>query len=289
MKKLLFLSAVLLFGLVSCSTTEPPIPVTNVTLTPTTLRLTVGENATLTATITPRDADNQQKRWESSNNNIASVNNGQVTANAPGTATIIVRTADGNFTDTAEVEVFGTTDAGVEINGIRWATRNVALPGSFAHNPEDAGMFFQWNRRIGWSSTDPLINSDGGTTWDSTPETGTAWHIENDPCPQGWRVPTSSELNLLNHQVGAWTQRNGVNGRVFGTVPNQIFLPAAGRRNAAGTTLDNVGTSGHYWSRTQESESVPRAWALLFGSTYSSAAAINNRAGGLSIRCVKIK
>ena len=33
------------------------------------------------------------------------------------------------------------TDAGVVIDGIRWATRNVDAPGTFAENPEDAGMF----------------------------------------------------------------------------------------------------------------------------------------------------
>jgi len=37
------------------------------------------------------------------------------------------------------------TDAGVIINGIKWATRNVDMPGTFAANPEDAGMFYQWD------------------------------------------------------------------------------------------------------------------------------------------------
>ena len=52
-----------------------------------------------------------------------------------------------------------TTDEGVEIDGIIWATRNVDAPGTFAENPEDTGMLFQWNRRVGWSATDPIINS----------------------------------------------------------------------------------------------------------------------------------
>ena len=38
-----------------------------------------------------------------------------------------------------------TTDLGVVINGVKWATRNVAAPGKFATSPEDAGMFYQWN------------------------------------------------------------------------------------------------------------------------------------------------
>jgi len=40
-----------------------------------------------------------------------------------------------------------TYDEGVVINGVKWATRNVAAPGTFAANPQDAGMFYQWNRK----------------------------------------------------------------------------------------------------------------------------------------------
>jgi hypothetical protein len=52
-----------------------------------------------------------------------------------------------------------TTDKGVKIGNTIWATRNVDAPGTFAEAPESAGMFYQWNRNIGWSTTDPVINS----------------------------------------------------------------------------------------------------------------------------------
>ena len=61
-----------------------------------------------------------------------------------------------------------TTDTGVVINGVKWATRNVDIPGTFAANPEDAGMFYQWNRKIGWTCGEPMINSNGGTMWDNS-------------------------------------------------------------------------------------------------------------------------
>ncbi|MDR1809513.1 MAG: hypothetical protein LBR34_03800, partial [Prevotella sp.] len=66
-----------------------------------------------------------------------------------------------------------TTDPGVVINGVRWATRNVDAPGTFAATPESAGMFYQWNRSLGWSSSNPLVNSNGGTTWDNSAPSGT--------------------------------------------------------------------------------------------------------------------
>ena len=134
----------------------------------------------------------------------------------------------------------------VIINGIRWATRNVGVPGTFVDRMEDAGMFFQWNRRVGWSSTDSMINSDGDTVWDSTYSDGTEWYAENDPCPAGWRVPTRTELQSLVDSGSEWITYNGVNGRLFGTTPNRIFLPAVGWH--WGNGLSSVGTIGAYWS-----------------------------------------
>ena len=61
-------------------------------------------------------------------------------------------------------------DEGVVINGVKWATRNVDKPGTFAANPENAGMLFQWNRRVGWSANDPMVNSNGDVTWNRLQE-----------------------------------------------------------------------------------------------------------------------
>ena len=175
-----------------------------------------------------------------------------------------------------------TSDEGIVINGIRWATRNVDAPGVFAPNPHSAGMFYQWNRRVGWSSTNPMTNSDGGTAWNSSIPGGTSWTRENDPCPAGWRVPTQAELTNISNQPSVWTTRNGVTGRVFGTAPNQIFLPAAGWRNANGT-LSNVGTFGSYWSNG--GSACCSAWSLGLGSTSSSVVS-GSRVNGHSVRCV---
>ena len=52
-----------------------------------------------------------------------------------------------------------THDYGVLINGVRWATRNVDTPDTFAENPESAGMLFQWNRRKGWNAADEEVEN----------------------------------------------------------------------------------------------------------------------------------
>ena len=166
---------------------------------------------------------------------------------------------------------------GVVINGVRWATRNVDAPGTFAANPESAGQFFQWNRRQGWSATG---NVSG---WNAAVPTSTSWIRTNDPCPQGWRVPTEDELRALMNADSTWTTRNGVNGRLFGTVPNQIFLPATGDRHGDAGSLQHVGEWGHYWSSTQYGNE--HAWNLHFSSGFVLMFS-NRRVHGFSVRCV---
>jgi gliding motility-associated-like protein len=144
----------------------------------------------------------------------------------------------------------------VMINGVCWATCNVGAPGKLVKNPENTGMYYQWNRKIGWSATDPMINTNGGATWDNTVPKGTAWEKANDPSPAGWHVPVYGEIEKLfdtERVSNQWTSVNGINGRRFtdkGT-GNSIFLPAAGQRNRDNGMLVSDGSVGAYWSGTQ--------------------------------------
>ena len=69
------------------------------------ITLEVGETTTLQATITPSDATNKNVTWSSDNTDVATVNNGVVTAVGEGTANITVTTQDGNKTATCRVTV----------------------------------------------------------------------------------------------------------------------------------------------------------------------------------------
>ena len=163
-------------------------------------------------------------------------------------------------TEITTVKVTSTTDPGVVINGVKWASRNVDAPGTFAATPESAGMFYQWNRKTGWSMTDPLVNSDGGTVWDRTMPEGTAWEATNDPSPPGWRVPGLEEFKALLDTVKVYSEEailNGVNGIRFTDKNNgnSIFLPKAGYRSqrvTGNTILLSAGNYGHYWSSSQD-------------------------------------
>ena len=85
--------------------TTATVPVTGVTLDPTSLTLDVNQTAPLTATITPNDATNQNVTWTSDNPSVATVSGGVVTAVAPGEATITATTQDGGFAATCTVTV----------------------------------------------------------------------------------------------------------------------------------------------------------------------------------------
>jgi uncharacterized protein (TIGR02145 family) len=149
-----------------------------------------------------------------------------------------------------------STASGVEIAGIKWATSNVDAPGTFAATPTDAGMLYQWNRTTGWSSTDPLVNHEGGTAWDATDPTGKTWTVDNNVCPAGWRVPTDGELQSLIDAGNFWGTMNGVTGQFFGSDEQRIFLPAASYRyweNGMFPEIDpgKPGTFGGYLASTR--------------------------------------
>ena len=72
------------------------IEITNITLDKSTETIKKGETLSLIKTITPSNASNQNVSWDSSNNNVATVDsNGIVTGKNTGRATITVRTANG--------------------------------------------------------------------------------------------------------------------------------------------------------------------------------------------------
>ena len=196
---------------------------------------------------------------------------------------------------TETTELSATHDYGVVINSIRWATRNVDAPGTFANNPEDAGMLFQWNRIKGWNVVDREVEG-----WDSTLAGGTKWYAENDPCPEDWRVPTIDELNTLLYIDSEFISHNSVRGRVF--TYYGLFLPAAGRRDDIPYefvarhppgVLYLEGYWGFYWSSTPASSLYnmqndnKNARELAFNSShFNTDWSHSKRNLGLSVRCV---
>ena len=142
------------------------------------------------------------------------------------------------------------SDKGVVINGVKWATRNVDTPGTFAAKPEDSGMFYQWNRKKA-SPTTGIV-----TSWDYGHSIGNIWEKTNEPSPAGWHVPTLDEIKTLfntDKVSNEWITKNGRNGRRFidKATGDTLFLPAMGFRGYGDGNLYNVSQEGRYWCGTQ--------------------------------------
>lgn len=71
------------------------VAVTGIKISQTTLTLTEGGTATLSATITPSNATNKNVTWSSSNTAVATVSNGRITAKKAGTAKIVAMSNNG--------------------------------------------------------------------------------------------------------------------------------------------------------------------------------------------------
>ena len=83
---------------------EEKVPVTGIRFDKENILLSeIGETALLRTTVLPEDADNKNVRWESSNEKVATVENGIVTCKGYGTAEISATTEDGGFTAVCKV------------------------------------------------------------------------------------------------------------------------------------------------------------------------------------------
>ena len=134
-----------------------PIPVTGVTVGPTSTSVYVGETVTLIASVIPADATNQNVSWSSSDATIASVDkNGVVTGIAIGTATITVTTEDGGYTADCVVSVVKkdvTPVTGVKLDKTSASLKvgeSLALTATVI--PDDAT-----NKNVSWSSSNSKV------------------------------------------------------------------------------------------------------------------------------------
>ena len=75
--------------------TNPVVHPNSVKLSASTLSITAGNAATLTATVYPSNATNKSVTWTTSNSSVATVSNGRVSAKSAGTAVITARTVNG--------------------------------------------------------------------------------------------------------------------------------------------------------------------------------------------------
>ncbi|MDL2320187.1 hypothetical protein LJC45_03540 [Alistipes sp. OttesenSCG-928-B03] len=120
---------------------------------------------------------------------------------------------------------------------------------------------------------------------DSPERSGTyiyARHLlgQYNACPEGWRPPTTWELRSLASSKSKWTTVNGVEGRLFYTGSQEVFLPAAGYESGI-----EEGKKGYYRSDTGVS-GEDELWTLIISKGKSRVKGFN-RGATASLRCVR--
>ncbi len=217
------------------------------------------------------------------------------------TSTVIdnVLGADTETTQPVAQPTANTSD-GVVINGVTWATANVAAPGKFAATPRDEGMYYQFGIKVGWCSGGPGKDEGGVTPTPASAKwggvNGRDWSVQNDPCPDGWRVPTRAELTKLTDAAKVKYERetDEGGGRVIGIFTDiqtghSIVMPAYQRVEMDGWL--SWGDYGGYWSSTAYTQKQYHAYQLNpnYGSYDKPGAAVyeNYSYYGYYVRCVK--
>ena len=96
----------------------------------------------------------------------------------------------------------------------------------------------------------------------------------NNPCPSGWRIPTSVEWDT---ERASWSSQN-----YTGAFNSILKLTPAGYRSYTNALLIASGLKGYYWSSSVSGTDI----SYLYFATVAS---ITNksRAEGLSVRCIK--
>ena len=189
-------------------------------------------------------------------------------------------------------------------SGLKWATCNIG-----ATKPEEYGDYFAWGETTGYNngksdfswSTYKWCNGDDDKLtkycnnsrygYNGFTDTKTELDLADDAARANWggswHIPTHAEQEeLVNNCTTTWTTVNGVYGRLFTSKNNgkTLFLPAAGIR--FGTTLEDAGYFGYYWSSSINSNRPDNVWTLEFYSEEVDAYSLYDRGFGQPVRAV---
>lgn len=303
------------------------VEVSSVRLDAVSKTISVGESASLSATVTPSNANHKDAFWYSSNEAVATVDQtGKVTAVAAGSATITAMAGMQCATCDVTVEApvyyideYGVNrGAGVKIGETIWAPVNCG----YHATDYKYGKLYQWGRKYGqgYNSSDAstVISSSGPVSldvgqsesnskyfykegdsncWLSARYHDKLWNsgsddapvkTEYDPCPSGWRVPTRAEMYELSQNRSSWTTENGQNGYWFsGTQTYSSSVPRI--------FLPAAGSRAGHTAYASDRGTEGSYWTSLHGSYPSEFEFTSSEvdlhlyycAYGFSVRCVK--
>lgn len=289
-------------------TSRPVQFVSSISISPSTLSMTVGDQKTLTATVLPSNATNKNVTWSVDKPDVVRLVNNVVYAVSSGEAVITCSASDGSDVKSTCKVVVDAKHEYVNLGlpgGVLWATCNIG-----ADKPEDTGKFFAWGETIGYTLSEShtfnwlnytLCNGTSTTMkrYCTNPNYGMCDNIstlnaKDDAATVNWgsvwRMPTYEEINDLynpRYTTSEWVTVNGVKCRkvTSKTNGNYILLPATGYRKDS--DLFNEGSHGYYWTRSLFYNVSSAAYHLDVTSGYMEWSE-NERFYGQCIRPVRV-
>ncbi|NOX47344.1 MAG: hypothetical protein GXO89_10245 [Chlorobi bacterium] len=171
-----------------------------------------------------------------------------------------------------------------------WLDRNlgaVEVPKSL-NDRLGYGMYFQWGRTMDGHEDygsqvsflvsgidNPGIGSfttSNNPPYDwRAPQNDSLW--QNNPCPEGWRIPTLNEWGEVISNLGSlWEAFN-----------SPLKIPASGFRNFSDGSYQQAGKRSLIWTSTSNED---KAYSVFFSSD-EAIPRLQERAMGLPVRCIK--
>lgn len=199
------------------------------------------------------------------------------------------------FTYNGEIVTYGVVESAERC----WLDRNLGASqvATSSTDTEAYGDLFNWGRAVDGhqmrnsttttvlSTTDTpghgnfIYNSTSPNDW-RNPSNDNLWQGSNginNPCPDGWRLPTVAEWTT---EMSSWTSNYAA-----GAFASPLKLPLAGYRYFGNSTI-YLG-NGIYWSSTKHKTAPGSSLALQFTNSFNKADSSYPRSGGNSVRCIK--
>ncbi len=269
----------------NCSVTN--VPVTGVTIAPTTVTLGVGATQQLTPTVAPANATNKNVTYSSSNTGVATVNgSGLVTAVSSGSATITVTTQDGAKTASSAITV---NSSNVAVTSVSLSPGSVSLSvGGTQQLTPTVLPSNATNKSVSYSSNNTgvaTVNALGLITaianGTATITVTTADGNKTSTCAVTVSTATGNYFTIKNKWTGNYLYDAGANAGYGPTVANNNYKWQKIAVDATNFILKNVGTGdvmhienltgnvqctaagSDWWSAQWSAENVDATWVRI--------------------------
>lgn len=262
---------------------EVYVPVSEISLDQESALIEVGESLTLTALLQPEGVD-AEILWTSSDESVASVEDGVVTALASGEITITASVNGGALTAECQVMtglgmISFRTDRTWEIGSQIWSDAVMATRA-------DKDDFYGGTPGSTDYVIDCLQNGEYGD-WFSWMAVIT---YQDEMCPDGWRVPTRDDFIALDIALGG----DGTNKMLDNGITRYIDEWGGEYGGYVWYYEDQiqfseVGSYAAYWSQTESSETQGCTLNLGGSHGYRTPRGSGDKYNGFTVRCVKDK